>query len=200
MVKRRSHKRRSHKRRSPKRKNRSIRSKKGGDVTGYLARSAARTGSSVATGASKFTAGIVANQAQKNGLISKDQAKLGKQVFDAGANALNSGFQKVMTKEGIQNIKGAVSNPEEAFKKFGASANAGLTNLYNKYQNPDEVAKLKQQASNAFTSAQNYVNKNPQFADLQSKTGSYFTNAYNSFQNVPVKQIGAGKKTKKRRV
>ena len=210
MVKRKSHKRKSHKRRSHKRRNMSIRSKKGGgifdDASGYLARSAARTASSVATGASKFAVGIAANQGQKNGLISKDQANLGKDVFGASVNALNSGFKKVMTKDGIQNIKGAVSNPEEAFRKFGASANAGLTNLYNKYQNPDEIAKLKQRGSDALAGAQKYVNNNPQLADFQSRAYSSLSSGFNnlkqsaaSFQNPPVRQMGAGKQTKRRR-
>jgi len=161
----------------------------GGDGDGYLnsaagvlGRSAARTASSGATAASKLAVNLGLNQFQKTGSISKDQAKLGKQMFNTAANAANSGFKQIMTKQGIQNITDSFSNPEKALQQLSARATTSASNLYNKYQNPEEVAKLRQQASSALTSATNYVKSNPQIANLQSQALSSFTNGYNNIK------------------
>ena len=162
------------------------RSKRGGDylnsAAGVLGRSAARTASSGATAASKLAVNLGLNQFQKTGSISKDQAKLGKQMFNTAANAANSGFKQIMTKQGIQNITDSFSNPEKALQQLSARATTSASNLYNKYQNPEEVAKLRQQASSALTSATNYVKSNPQIANLQSQALSSFTNGYNNIK------------------
>jgi hypothetical protein len=209
MARRKSLKRGSLKRKTG-RKTRTRRYKKGGGLSGLLARSAARTASSVATGTSKFAAGIAANQAQKSGLITKEQAKLGTQSFNTGANALNSGFKQVMTREGIQNIKGAISNPQEAFTKIGASATEGIKNVYNNYSTPEQIAQLKGQVSNITTNATEGIRNvyNPeQISKLKGQVSNITANATegiknmynNNNYNTTSQQTGAGKRSKKRR-